>query len=267
MGQLTLWEGVEIPVGACGCWGVGALSIWAEHYEQAWHILSRYEPSDVENPVFSLRDRADKPTSEEWKHYAVKEGPWALPSPAMMDRPVIVRPDRALILPPAEKVRFFIALPLWFRLDVGSAPEPRACRRLLELPTRPAANAWFGDPISGEQCYYLNTRLFTEIGDMETSPAHVVCPLWIQNDADRDLSFDRFCLHTDFLSIHRDGTRLWTNEVTILFKGLASAAQVIPARGAPDLVEKTTLVTEARHAMESSYFKRSFDLLKTFTGF
>lgn len=268
MEELSLWDPVEFNVGARALWRLGRLSVWVQRYEQAWHVLRTYAgDGDAESREFALSLQADKPDSTDWKHYLVKDGRWALPLPAMMDRPVIVRPDRELILPPGQRARFFIALPLWFALRAGTARVAGNQAPLFEVPIVPIANAWFGDPIAGELCYYVDARLYQDAEELPGSPVHAVCPLWIHNDSEKELSFDRFCLHTEFLGIYRGRSRLWTNEVSILFKGAAQATQVQPSKSAPDLDGPASLVREPRQAVENWYFKRSFDLLKHFTGF
>lgn len=267
MEDMSVWNPVELSAGDCVQWRLENLSVWAQRYEQSLHALRRYDAGEAgQGPAYGFRARADKPDSVDWKHYLVKEGGWAIPVPAMMDRPVIVRPDRELIIPPGERARFFIGLPLWFALRVGTSPDAKNQLPLFEVPIVPPANAWFGDPVAGELCYYADVRLFQDAGEQPLSPGRAVCPLWIHNESDKELSFDRFCLHTEFLGIYRGPARLWTNEVSILFKGASQATQVQPSKAAPELDGAATLVREPRHAAENWYFKRSFDLLKNFTG-
>jgi hypothetical protein len=269
MDALAIWNSVDIEAGRCVSWRLGRLSLWIERYEQAWHVLSRYEdaPAHAE-PAFSCDDRAGKPLSSEWKHYLVKAGNRASPVPAMMDRPLIVRPDRSLTLLPGEGALLFISIPVWFRMLVGDfAGAPEGGRALFEYPAIPMASAWFGDPISGELCYFSESRLYPEFETIPFSAYHAVCPLRVSNESDKELEFDRICIHTEFLGIYRGAERLWTNEVTVVFKGPEHPTQMQLSKEAPNISGESRLLSGPRQAHESRYFKRTFDRLKYFTGF
>ena len=268
MEDFSIWNPVEIGTGPCASWNWGRLRLWTERYEQEWHLLPIYgEAEEGAEPGFAIRGKEEKPPSADWRHYLLRDGPWATPLPVMMDRPLIVRPDRALVLLPGEQARFFISLPVWFRLLIGKTVVPESGRRLQEFPVIPMANAWFGDPVSGELCYFIAARLYPEFEQIPYSSVHAVCPLWISNESDKDLSFDRICLHTEFLNIYRGTRRFWTNEVSVLFKGSDQETRLQPSKSAPTLDGAAVLVSGSRKLIELWHFKKTFDLLKQFTGF
>lgn len=276
MDDLSIWSPVEIAVGQCVSWDFGPLSVWAEHYELEWHILPDYHSGGggaYPSPAFGHRNKTEKPDSTGWRHYLLKEGNWAVPAPAMVDRPVVLRPDRALILMPGEKARFFISLPVWFRIMVGRTPAEAQKpsfgnkRTLCEFPIQPMPNAWFGDPVSGELCYFSASRLYPEYSQVPVSPFHAVCSLRVSNESDTDLPFDRICLHTEFLGIFRSSQRLLTNEVLVVFRGADSETLIQPSKGAPPVDGSAKLLTGPRQVMENRYFKKTFGILKYFSGF
>ena len=268
MEDLSIWNPVDIAAGRCISWKLGKLSLWVERYEQAWHVLSRYEDTEsLAEPAFACDDKAGKPVSCDWRHYLLKEGNQASPLPAMLDRPLIVRPDRALILLPGERALLFLSIPVWLRMHVGNTGNPAGGRTLFECPIIPMASAWFGDPISGELCYFSESRLYPEFGQIPFSAYHAVCPLRISNESDKELEFDRICIHTEFLGIYRGPERLWTNEVAVVFKGLDHPTQIQLSKEAPNISGESHLLSGPRQANESRYFKRTFDRLKYFTGF
>jgi len=268
MEGFSVWEPVDIGVGQCVVWRLGTLALWVERYEQEWHVLPLYDEEDVAAKAsFLVRDRAEKPASSDWRHYLLRENERVIPQPAMMDRSIVIRPDRVLFLLPGERALFFISLPLWFRLNVQKSQGVGSARKLLEFPIQRMANAWFGDPVSGDLCYFAATRLYPDFAQIPHSPVHAICPLWISNESDKELSFDRICIHTDFLGIYRGQSRLWTNEINVLFKGTDHATHIQPAKTAPQLDGATVIIAEARQQIENWYVKRTFDLLKSFTGF
>ncbi|MFA6504632.1 MAG: hypothetical protein WCT14_00970 [Treponemataceae bacterium] len=268
MEGLSIWSPVDIDVGTCVSWKIGNFSLWTERYEQEWHVLQQYSDTVTDSePVFTVNARSDKPSSSNWKHYLLREGNRAFPVPAMMDRPVVIRPDRGLILLPGEHSHFFLSLPVWFRLLIGKKSDWKAAKPLFEFPIHPMANAWFGDPVSGELCYFTTARLYPDFESIPLSPINVVCPLWISNESDKELPFDRICLHTEFLGIYRGQNRLWTNAVNVTFKGTEQDTLIQASKKAPPHDGAAQLLTEARQTIDNRYFKRTFNLIKSFTGF
>ncbi|GAB1482616.1 hypothetical protein MASR2M78_14320 [Treponema sp.] len=267
MQDFSFWDAVEIGVGQCVSWTVGKLALWAEHYEQEWHVLPLYDEGIAEKSSFSVRSKSEKPESTEWNHYLLKDGSWVYPLPVMMDRPVLIRPDRTLVLLSGEQARFYVALPLWLSLRVGGKEKASTAKKLNAFPILPMVNAWFGDPVSGELCYFTATRLYPGLEQIPFSSYHAICSLSIKNDSEKDLPFDRLCLHTEFLNIYQGLTRFWTNDVSVVYKGIDQGTQVVPSKGAPALDGSSHLIASSRQPIENWYIKRTFNLLKYFTGF
>lgn len=267
MQGLSIWNPIDVEVGACARWELGALTLWAERYAQEWHILPVLGEEERAEGAVGFPARADKPRSADWKHYLAGPSNRLIPAPAMIDKSAVVKPDRELIIFPGEKARFFIALPVHFRLYAGGASKSKTAIKLLETPLVRMPYAWFGDPVAGELCCYAESRFYLDLSAIPLSAVRAVCPLLISNESDKELSFDRICVHTDLLGIYRGEKRLWTNEVSVVFKGSDQTTQLQTSRSAPAFEEKTTQVAEARNAADSWHIKRTFNLIKSYTGF
>ena len=88
---------------------------------------------------------SQKPTSSQWRHYLHRDSGTMQPSPVLPDRPVVMRPDRALTLLPGQSTIFFLELPVWFRLSTsGYRPA-----QIFEEPLTVLTRTWFGDPVTG----------------------------------------------------------------------------------------------------------------------
>ncbi len=258
---------MEAAKGSCVRWNIGALRLHAERYEQEWHILPVYEEKESEESSFAVLERQDKPQSSDWRHYLMSAGDWLHPAPLMMDKPVVIRPDRTLVLSPGERTHFFIALPVWIRLKAASSESDANGKKLFECPLVQMQNTWFGDPVSGEQCYFAESRLYLDFAQLPFSAARAICPLWISNESDKELPFDRICVHTDMLGIYRGETRLWTNEVSVVFKGNDQTTQIQTSRSAPAFERTDATLAEPQQTGDAWHIKRTFSLLKSYTGF
>ncbi len=268
MNDFSIWDPIEFTTERCATWTLECLSLWIEHYEHEWHVLPMYNKAGLyPESRLTMKEKDEKPQSSDWVHYIIHDGNWILPVPAMMDRPVVVRPDRQLVLIPGERANFFLSLPLSFRLMVSLGSKTKTLRKLAEFPICTMKNTWFGDPVSGELCYFNNARLFADFNQIPVSSIQAVCPIMISNESERELSFDRICLHTEFLGIYRSPSRFWTNEVRVVFKGTEQETQIQPSKNAPLMEGPMNLVTDPRQPIENWHLKRTFNLLKQFSGF
>jgi hypothetical protein len=179
------------------------------------------------------------------------------------DRPLVVRPDRALTILPGQSTIFFLELPVWFRLSAtGHQPA-----RIFEEPLSALTRTWFGDPVTGELCWGLATRLHHALDSVIASAYIAVCPLMIENSSETDLAFEKICIHAENLSIFLGDHRLWTNSLHAVFMGPEQSTQMEIVHTPPEFEPGLRLVSEARQPSAGWNIRRTFGVLKYFTDF
>jgi hypothetical protein len=234
-----------------------------ERVENEWHVLSQpAEGEDAEARAMYV-PRTDKPESSQWRHYLHSESGVLQPSPVLPDRPLVVKPDRSLTLLPGQSTIFYIELPVWFLLSTTGA---RAAR-IFEEPLGVLTRTWFGDPVTGELCWGLATRLHHALESVAPCAWLAVCPLSIENDSDTDLAFEKICLHVENLNVFRGPRRLWTNSLNVVFRGPEQATQIEIVRAPPPYEEGLALACPARQPAAGWNIRRTFGMLKYFTDF
>lgn len=260
---IAVWESVEIPQKRCALWSFPRRSIWVERIETEWHVLSLPGARREPDASYRIVARAQKPPSSEWRHYLHRDAGTMQPSPVLPDRPVVMRPDRALTLLPGQSTIFFLEIPVWFRLSTsGYRPA-----RIFEEPLTVLTRTWFGDPVNGELCWGLATRLHHSVESVGPSADHAVCPLMIENDSETDLEFQKICLHVENLSMFRGKRLLWTNSLHAVFKGPDQVTQMEIVHSPPGFEEGLVPVSEARLPAAGWNIRRTFGMLKYFTDF
>jgi hypothetical protein len=260
---IAVWDNVEIPQRKCAMWRFPLRSIWVERIETEWHVLSHPESGDDGRTAYRLVSRSQKPASSQWRHYLHRDSNVMQASPVLPDRPVVVRPDRALTMLPGQSTVFFLELPAWFRLAAsGNRPA-----RVFEEPLSPLSRTWFGDPVTGELCWGLSTRLHHSLDSLEPAADRAVCPLMIENDSDTDLEFQKICLHAENLSVFRGSRHLWTNSLHAVFKGPDQATQIEIVHTPPEFENGMVQLSEARQPSAGWNIRRTFGMLKYFTDF
>ena len=260
---IAVWEPVEIPQKRCALWRFPMRSIWVERIETEWHVLTLPEPRRNAGALYRIVSRAQKPISSHWRHYLHRDSGTMQPFPVLPDRPIVLRPDRALTLLPGQSTIFFLEIPVWFRLS-ASGYRPA---RIFEEPLMVLTRTWFGDPVNGELCWGLATRLHHSIDSVEPTADHAVCPLMIENDSETDLEFQKICLHVENLNIFRGKRLLWTNSLHAVFRGPDQITQIEIGHTPPGFEEGLVSISDARLPATGWNIRRTFGMLKSFTDF
>jgi hypothetical protein len=260
---MAVWEQLEIAEKTCAMWRFPRRSIWVERVEMEWHVLTLPQEDGPAEASRFFVPRSRKPASSLWRHYLHQDRGLLQPAPVLPDRPVVVRPDRALTLLPGQSTVFFLELPVWFRLSTAG-PRPA---QIFEEPLFDLSKTWFGDPITGELCWGLATRLFHSLGSIQPAADFAVCPLSIENDSTIDLPFEKICLHAENLSVFRGARLLWTNSLHAVVRGPEQANQIEIDHSPPGFEPDLVAVSPAREPAAGWSIRRTFGMLKSFTDF
>ena len=260
---IEVWDRMEIAQKQCAFWRFPSQSIYVERLATEWHVLCLPETNDTKEARRGIVPRGKKPLSSQWRHYLLNQNSPVQPDPALPDRPVVVRPDRDLTLLPGESARFFLEIPVWFRLSAAGGRKTR----IFEEPMHVFSKTWFGDPVTGELCYALAARLHQGLDSIEPTAFRAICPLLISNDSDTDLAFEKICIHAEHLSVFRGSRRLWANSLNVIFKGSDQTTQIQIVPAAPDFEKDLVEVSGARVLADSWNIKKTFSMLKYFTDF
>ena len=264
--RYRLWEPKQLSSEDWYQARIGPLAIWLRRSQGDWYVAHEREAGlgqaeDAPAALHLAQNKAsvDRLTWNRW--VSGKEAAQVRLLPCLPDRAVVIRPRYPLNVPRGKEVLFFVSLPVWTRVLVGQAGPEMLC----ELPTVVLNNTWFGDPITGELCYSLKTRVLRQIEMVENRPHMAVCPVLIRNQALADLDFQRICIRVEYLSLYRGQTRLWTNQVEVQFHGENLNSTIIPGRQAPGFEPTAEKLSEARLPAERSLLKKSFFFLKSLT--
>jgi len=241
-------------------WHVGPLELWARRLADEWQVATTRDPAREERVLVDAVDQP--PEAAEWKRYAADPGEnhFRL-TPVAPDRPLIVRPEDTLVIPPGRNVLLFVSVPLWVQIQVGD-PVPT---HLDEYPTLILTNTWFGTLTEGGLCYGLRTRAKRSVDEVNVRPARALCPLRLRNASDGPLEFQRLCLRSQHLCIYRGSRHLWTNAASVTYRGELELSSVIFERKPPEFERAATLLAEAREPIARSFIAKTFDNLRALT--
>ena len=169
---MELWTPHKIIPDECCLAVVGPLQLWLRLAEDELRIAARRLDENEAREASPLATIEDSPPEDlDWGRWVIGDTADTLQlSPAMPDRPVVVRPEMPVKIPPAREALFFVSIPIWVRINAGSGDLLKLC----EHPSLVLSNTWFGDPMSGELCYALWSRARRVIADAEQGRSHFI---------------------------------------------------------------------------------------------
>lgn len=252
-----IWISFEMPPGAVRQWRVGPLDLWLQHTQFEWRSGNRFEG---ERRVQDTAECASLPDGVDIRRWSVDAaaGSTVFLRPLMPDRPVIVRPAAPVTILPGSAARFFVSIPVWLAVHLGT----ETGLRLLETPTEALSNSWFGLPTDGELCYALRSRARRCPEEEAPMPNRVICPITVHNHSATALPFLRLCLRVAPLRIYRGEKHLWTNSGAFHYHGEDKSSPIVYDQGAPEFDHAESLLSEAREETHAGFISKSFGGLR-----
>lgn len=258
---MTIWDNFKAENKKCYFKQIGPLKIWIEHRNDEWLVASKNVAGEYGIVHSEVLDSV--PEDITWKRYVLPGNSKKVElSPAFSERSVIVRPESALKLVSGAQALFYVLIPLWVRISVGTQNK----HTLTELPCQILSNTWFGEPHEGELCYYLKTTARRTLDNSVSRPHQAVCPVYIRNVSANDLDFSRLCIRTNFLSLYKGTSWLWTNKVHVQFRGINQTSKIRYDNEIPDFEPDTLPISKPRLKPVKEFSIKSFDTFKMFTG-
>lgn len=254
---MPLWTPSEIPIDEPTVRRVGPLGLWLCRTAFEWQVGQDRAPTSGPPEADA---QAEPPADMNWERWALDgDSRRVRLSPAMPDRPLVVRPEHDLLITPASTCVFYVNVAAWVRISVG--PEGQETR-LVDVPTVQLSNTWFGDPTEGELCYSVRTKARRALLDLAPQPHRVVCRIAIRNESDEPLDLERICLRVTHMGIYADSTRLWATPCELAYRGGDRFSRVDYREGPPDESDHAVLLTPPTSVPEAGVINRSIGRLR-----
>ncbi len=265
---MSIWDKHTIEKDVCYKVKVGPLSMWIKSVEDEIQITSlRADEAEVEpgeEPQFLICDDPEQTKGLKWSRWVAGEHSNRIRISAVMpNRSVVVRPELPLKLPGGQKALFYVRIPIWVKISIISSEDVQ----IIEEPTVELSNIWFGSAVSGELCYSLRSTARRKFDNFLPMPHKVVCPVFIDNMSRTQLDIARFCIQANHLNIYSGQTKMWTNDIKMLFEGDELESSINYSQKPSELEPDATLITNARIPVKKAFFQRGLDSFKSLGNF
>jgi len=212
--------------------------------------ISLPDEEDVNDPVFDVT-------------ILDGEGPTFI-IPMLPDKPLVLQPDAELRILPDARIRAHIPIPLGIGVVYGEGEEARLIR---EFPAIHLSKTWFGEPFDGEAAYSWKTTFSDGLGPRQPDERIAYCPLVIRNESPEVLGFQRLILRVPFLSLYAVRAHIYTDRVTVRFRGQSQVSQVSIEKGPQKGLDSAVRIFGPRSKSDRALLRRSFSFIKNlYTG-
>ncbi|MGD2069198.1 MAG: hypothetical protein PVI57_11040 [Gemmatimonadota bacterium] len=196
----------------------------------------------------------------EWSRWAAGDRAASLTlSPGLPDRPLVVAPEEPFHLPASAEARIYVRVPLWVKVEMGG----RKRTTLVNLPTIPASDTWWGSLEEGELGYWLTTHARRSVSDDLFASHLAMCPVQLVNRSEDDLTVVKIALRTAYLTLYRDGGRIWADETRVRYQGEAEGSHLDMADRPPREAPGATQLAEPTLRMARGFRARTFGRLRS----
>jgi hypothetical protein len=176
-------------------------------------------------------------------------------NPMLADRPVVVKTQPSVYVPPAEQVTFYISSPVSIAIELK---QPDIV--LQEVRTQRLSDTWFGpNTQTGELCYADKTHARHSKDDLMPRVHKAITPVTVKNNSGRMMSIEKLSLPVPYLSLYglTDGS-LWTDQVQINHQDEAELSRIHISKTIPAGTEGTELLAKPRLQLEKHGLFRAF---------
>lgn len=240
---------------------LGTLRIWLARAEQEWAFSSEFgESKDLMDIAQVPEDVV--PSHLEWTDMVFSEAPrdYAFKACAL-ERPVVVKTDRPISIPPGQKGIFYAKFPVIVSVTLNVGKKAVDMGKIL---SESLCDTWFGEVTAGEYCYALPEPASLDLESLHAQPNEVVCPIEIDNNSQDVVTLKKFCLRPDQLTIFCGNSHLWSSPVKVQCEDLFKSTSVRYSTRQPETEENLVELVKRRKRDESGL--QRLGLSSSFSG-
>lgn len=207
------WQPLDMSIDECWRFAVGTLAVYTQYRADQWLVATEALTDAPENFRVSRERLTQWPQSVTASRFVFREAPHRLRlTPKSLDRPVVVKTEQPVQVPPGESIVFYISAPVCVSVELPQLP-----LTLQETPTLQLSDTWFGPSTqAGTLCYAATTHARNSRDDLPLRPHRAVTPVTVNNHTDGFLAIKKLSIPVPALAIYAaaDGS-MWTDPVVL----------------------------------------------------
>lgn len=249
------WKPVQLAQQQCWRYAIGPLTIYLQRHASEWWLASESLGDTEEQFRLEQGEVAQIPEELAYSRFAFDRSPDSfLLRPRLLDRPVVVRTNQPVNIPPDQKITFFISTPVCVAVELPGDLELR------EIPVLRLSDTWFGPSTRiGELCYSTRTQARNSRNEVLLRPHRAVTPVTVHNRSEKMLIIDKISLPVPFLAVYgRADGALWTDPLLLEHVSDDALAKLKVGEQPPEGISRAELLTPARELPRKGGLVRAF---------
>lgn len=202
--------------------------------------------------------------SFEWNYFVGDKQNTLQVSPALPDRPLVLKPDSTLKILPGMNSDIYVKIPVWIQFYNASQKEENL---FFEQAVVELSSTWFGDPDNGILAYSMPGSFSHSPYFSDLKPWEAVCHINIKNETSAILDFQRFLVRANELTLYKAANMLSTNEVRVRFRGEDQTNDEHLVGGSPSYSENAKQINGPRIQPGKGLLSKSFHFIKSVTQY
>ncbi|MFO7788375.1 MAG: hypothetical protein R6W87_11520 [Halospina sp.] len=263
-GTAAAWgEAVALASGQTLCNGLSDLTLAVTLLDHEWQVRVARHPSPGEEAGWRQWLESGVPDHDEGLERFARGGEAETLTlrPALADRPLVIRPNHPLHLPPGTDTTIYMSTLLWLQLVVGDD------RMLMEVPVHRPSWTWMGaDTMGGEVCYASQTAARLEHETLPRRPWRALSAVQFRHEGSDYLTLERFSFPAPMMPLFRqtepdaEGVySLWTPTLSIRCEQDLTTASLKVASAPPREAGPCVSLAPARQPVERNHLVRTMD--------
>ncbi|HYQ56522.1 MAG TPA: DUF432 domain-containing protein, partial [Draconibacterium sp.] len=143
-------------------------------------------------------------------------------APALPAKPMVFKGSR-MVVSPHQRLTFYVKVPLLLQVYSSKKTDENL---LTEIPFINISDTWFGEPISGEAAFALESEHYLDIKTIKSDENFAICPVSVFNNYNTPLEIERLILRVDQMNLLKFNSNIITNLVKLEYKGKDALSSV-----------------------------------------
>lgn len=221
------------------------------------------EIKEEAHSLTKVREIIDFDPDLKWSRWALRNEKMNIEiTPLFPNMPVVVKPEYQFKLFPEGSADIYVRIPIWIQVKAIS----EGGLKVTEIPSMLLSRTWFGSFLEGELCYWFKTTARRALEDDIFKSHLCVCPIKIVNSSEEELEIDKLCLRTEQLSMFNNDKSLWSDHMTIQYKGGNNFSDIIVSGTPPKEAKNAVLAASPRNPVRKGFAQRTFRLINELQG-
>lgn len=257
MNLQNFWKKYEFAEPQTLLFKAGFAEVLVKHLTNGWLIKSHVP--DQPNTDLQVVEVDGFEDDSDAFHFQTGKSDTLILVPALPNKAVVFRNNKVIKISAGESADLYFRIPLSMQIYFQEVKEENL---LFELPLQRLSDTWFGEADNGEPAFSIGSNYDKDFSEIKAMPWEAVAPVEIINNTTGVFDLQRLILRVEDFSLLLKGKQVFTNHLSIEFKGPEHAGSVNLTVKSEIHGQKPVQLAKPRSAGGRNLLRKSFYFIK-----